>query len=71
MKKLTNKLTNSGWITIDQADNTARFQSSDKSSYLTIQQTGKDEYDVAVDEYPYNTEYYEAETLEDIVSDFC
>ena len=46
MKKLTNKLTNSQWIVIEQEDNSARFQSTDKSVILNIEQTGKDEYDV-------------------------
>ena len=71
MKKLTNKLTNSKWIVIEQEDNSARFQSTDKSVILNIEQTGKDEYDVAVYEEPYFPEYYEAETLEQIISDFC
>ena len=71
MKKLTNKLTNSHWIVIEQEDNSARFQSTDRSVILNIQQTGKDEYDVAVYEEPYFPEYYEAETLEQIISDFC
>ena len=71
MKKLTSKLTNSQWIVIDQEDNTTRFQSTDKSVILNIQQTGKDEYDVAVYEEPYFPEYYEGESLENIISDFC
>ena len=71
MKKLTNKLTNSQWTVIEQEDNTAIFQSPHKSVILNIQQTGKDEYDVAVYEEPYFPEYYEAETLEQIISDFC
>ena len=71
MKKLTSKLTNSQWIVIDQEDNTTRFQSTDKSVILNIQQTGNDEYDVAVYEEPYFPEYYEGESLENIISDFC
>ena len=71
MKKLTSKLTNSQWIVIEQEDDTTRFQSTDKSVILNIQQTGKDEYDVAVYEEPYFPEYYEGESLENIISDFC
>ena len=71
MKKLTSKLTNSQWIVIEQEDNTTRFQSTDKSVILNIQQTGNDEYDVAVYEEPYFPEYYEGESLENIISDFC
>ena len=70
MKKLTNKLTNSHWIVIEQEDNSARFQSTDRSVILNIQQTGKDEYDVAVYEEPYYPEYY-TYNLEEIIYEFC
>ena len=70
MKKLTNKLTNSQWTVIEQEDNTAIFQSTDKSVILNIEQTGKDEYDVWVYEEPYNSEYY-TYNLEEIIYEFC
>ena len=70
MKKLTNKLTNSQWTVIEQEDNSARFQSTDKSVILNIEQTGKDEYDVWVYEEPYYPEYY-TYNLEEIIYEFC
>ena len=70
MKKLTNKLTNSQWTVIEQEDNSARFQSTDKSVILNIEQTGKDEYDVWVYEEPYISEYY-TYNLEEIIYEFC
>lgn len=71
MKKLTSKLTNSQWNVIEQEDNSTKFQSTDKSVILVIQQTDSDEYDVTVYEEPYYPEYYEGETLEEIISNFC